>query len=63
MSDTNQDAMADIGDIWRCGCGEEWIEDGEGAQGLPAECGRCGRDMVHVGPRTVPNTNQEEEDQ
>lgn len=39
-------AMAEIGDLWRCGCGETWIEDGEGAQNLPAQCGRCGRDMV-----------------
>lgn len=35
--------------IWTCACGEWWIEDGEGDQTAPAECGRCGREMAVTG--------------
>lgn len=39
-----------LGDLWRCRCGEEWIEDEERRSDLPAECWHCGRYMVRVSP-------------
>lgn len=46
--------MADIslipGDtLWACACGERWVENGEGDQDMPAECGRCGGKMIVTG--------------
>jgi len=35
-----------VGDLWRCGCGEEWKR----ASDLPVECGRCGS---HTGIKTL----------
>lgn len=44
-----------VGDtLWRCPeCSQWWLEDGEGAQDMDAECGPCGAPMTRAGSLTA----------